>query len=125
MVEIAPTAKPPVAKIVDFKKFKYEEAKKERLARRKTKETETKEVWLGPHISEHDLEIRLGRAKEFLSEGDRVKLSVRFSGREMAYPEFGHQVLAKSKEKLADIAKMEYNPKFEGRNLTATFVPVK
>ncbi len=76
-------------------------------------------------MSEHDLEIRLNRAREFLTEGDRVKLSVRFSGRERAYPEFGYQVLDKSKEKLADIAKLDAAPRFEGRNLNATFIPQK
>lgn len=125
LVEIAPNAKPPVAKIVDFKKFKYEESKKERLAKKKIKETETKEVWLGPLIGENDLHVRLKRAIEFLQEGDRVKLSVRFSGREMAHPEFGHEVLRKSNEILKDIGTQERPPRFEGRNLTTSYKPVK
>ena len=82
-------------------------------------------MWLGPLIGAHDLETRLGRAKEFLQNGDRVKLSVRFSGREMAHPEFGYSVLKKSSEFLKDIAKQDRAPKFEGRNLTTVFVPLK
>jgi translation initiation factor IF-3 len=125
LVEIAATAKPPVVKIVDFKKFKYEEAKKERLARKKTHETDTKEVWLGPLISPHDLETRLKRAKEFLGDGDRVKLTVRFSGREMAHPEFGHQVLRKSEEFLNEIGVKDGVPRFFGRNLSLSFNPIR
>lgn len=125
MVEIAPKAVPPVAKIIDFKKFKYEESKKERLSKRKTKETETKEVWLGPLISEHDLNTRLERAKDFLRNGDRVKLSVRFSGREMAHPEFGYQVLKKAVEWLEEVSTKEREPRFEGRNLTTLIAPLQ
>lgn len=125
LVEIASSASPPVVKIVDFKKFKYEEAKKERLARKKTHETDTKEVWLGPLISPHDLETRLRRAKEFLTEGDRVKLTVRFSGREMAHPEFGHEVLKKSEQFLAEIGSKDGEPRFFGRNLSLSFNPIR
>ncbi|OGY28576.1 MAG: translation initiation factor IF-3 [Candidatus Woykebacteria bacterium RIFCSPHIGHO2_12_FULL_43_10] len=125
LVEIAPSAKPPVAKIIDFQKFKYEESKKERLSKKKTRETDTKEIWLGPLIGNHDLKTRLERAKEFLTSGDRVKLSVRFSGREMAHPEFGHDVLKRSTEYLKEIATQERAPKFEGRNLTAIYAPIK
>lgn len=125
LVEIAPNASPPVAKIIDFKKFKYEESKKERLSKKKTRETDTKEVWLGPLIGENDLHVRLDRAREFLIRGDRVKLSVRFSGREMAHPEFGHEVLRKSDEYLKDIATKDRPAKFEGRNLTTMYTPSK
>ncbi len=125
LVEIAPSAKPPVAKVIDFKKFKYEESKKERLSKKKTRETDTKEVWLGPLISDNDMRTRLNRAREFLTQGDRVKLSVRFSGREMAHPEFGHQVLKKSQEILSDIAAIERPSRFEGRNLTVIYSPNK
>lgn len=125
LVEVAGQASPPVVKMVDFKKFKYEEAKKERLARRKTHETDTKEVWLGPLISPHDLETRLNRAKEFLTIGDRVKLTVRFSGREMAHPEFGREVLKKSEENLLEFGVKDGEPRFFGRNLTLSFNPIK
>ena len=125
LVEIAPNAQPPVVRIVDFKKFKYEEGKKERLARRKTHETDTKEIWLGPLIGEHDLENRLRRAVEFLEQGDRVKLTVKFSGREMAHPEFGREVLKKAGEKLADLATPDGESRFFGRNLSLSFNPIK
>ena len=78
LVEIAPKANPPVVRIVDFKKFKYEEAKKERVAKKKTREVDTKEIWLGPLMSEHDLKIRVDQARSFLTIGDRVKLTVKF-----------------------------------------------
>jgi len=125
LIEIAANAKPPVAKIVDFKKFKYEEAKKERLAKRKTHETDTKEVWLGPLIGKHDLETRINRAKEFLGDGDRVKLTVRFSGREMAHPEFGHRVLQKSEEMLSETGSRDGEARFVGRNLSLSFSPIR
>lgn len=125
LVEVAPTAKPPVVKIVDFKKFKYEEAKKERQARRNTHEIDTKEIWLGPLMSPHDLEVRLKRAKEFFEDGDRVKLTVKFSGREMAHKEFGYEVLDKAKEYLAEVGTPYGEPKFFGRNLSLAFNPLK
>lgn len=125
MVEVAPSANPPVAKLIDFKKFKYEENKKLRLSRRGTHESSTKEVWLGPLMSDHDLDTRLKRAKEFLEDGDRVKFTVKFSGREMAHPEFGHRVLGKVKERLVGIANQDGFPKFLGRNLSVGFLPEK
>ncbi len=125
LVEVAGNASPPVAKIVDYKKFKYEEAKKERLAKRKTHEISTKEIWLGPLMGSHDLENRLKRATEFLNEGDRVKLTVKFSGREMAHPEFGHGVLNKAKAILNESGLADGDPKFLGRNLSLSFNPIK
>lgn len=110
---------------MDFKKFKYEEAKRERIARRNTHESETKEIWLGPLISPHDLENRLRRAQEFLEDGNRVKLTVKFSGREMQHPEFGHEVLKKAKVKLEDIAAADGEARFLGRNLSLAFKPTK
>jgi translation initiation factor IF-3 len=125
LVEVAPSANPPVAKLIDFKKFKYEENKKLRLSRRGTHESSTKEVWLGPLMSDHDLDTRLKRAKLFLSEGDRVKFTVKFSGREMNHPEFGHRVLGKVKDKLVGIANQDGFPRFLGRNLSVGFLPEK
>lgn len=125
LVEVAPTAKPPVTRIVDFKKFKYEEAKKERQARRNTHEIDTKEIWLGPLISSHDLENRLRRAIEFFQDGDRVKLTVKFSGREMAHKEFGYEVLEKSKTYLAEAGSPDGEPRFFGRSLSLSFSPLK
>lgn len=125
LVEISGNAQPPVVRIVDFKKFKYEEAKKDRLARKNTHQTETKEIWLGPLIGQHDLENRLRRAKEFLEIGDRVKLTVKFSGREMNHPEFGHEVLNKSKTFLNEVGEADGFPKFLGRNLSLSFKAIK
>jgi len=123
LVEVAPNAKPPVCKLIDFKKFKYEESKKQRLAKKLTKETETKELWMGPLMSEHDFNIHIKRAIEFLTAGNRVKLNVRFSGREMAHPEFGHQIIEKAKEALENIGSLDKGPVFLGRNLIASFNP--
>lgn len=125
LVEISGNADPPVVRIVDFKKFKYEESKKDRLARKNVHHTGTKEIWLGPLIGKHDLENRLRRAQEFLEEGNRVKLTVKFSGREMNHPEFGHEVLNKSKALLNEIGEADGFPKFMGRNLSLSFNPVK
>lgn len=125
LVEITENAKPPVVRIVDFKKFKYEEAKRERIARKKTHETDTKEIWLGPLIGQHDLENRLNRSIEFLKNGDRVKLTVKFSGREMNHPEFGHEVLKKSREFISEFGEPSGEAKFFGRNLTQSFNPIR
>ena len=125
LVEVAEGAKPPVVKIVDFKKFKYEEAKKERVARKNTHQIDTKEIWLGPLISPHDLENRLRRAKEFFENGDRVKLTVKFSGREMAHKEFGYEVLEKAKAHLSEVGIVDGEPKMFGRNLSLAFNPVR
>ncbi len=125
LVEISAKADPPVARIVDFKKFKYEEAKKERGAKKKVRQTGTKEIWLGPLMSDHDLEFRLARAKEFLLNGDRVKLTVKFGGREITHPEFGYKILERSVDKLADISEKDAEPKLIGRRLTMSLKPNK
>ena len=85
VIEITSKAKPPVVKIINFKKFQYEEAKKDRITRKKTKEIQTKEIWLGPLISDHDLETRTNHSKEFFSTEDRVKFTVKFKGRQMRH----------------------------------------
>jgi translation initiation factor IF-3 len=112
-------------RLVDFKKFKYEEAKKERIAKRKTKETDTKEIWLGPLISGHDLMVRVEQARNFLKVGDRVKFTVKFAGREITHPELGRQVLNKALNQLADIAEKEGEPRFVGRALSLSLQPIK
>lgn len=112
-------------KIVDFKKFKYIEAKKEREAKRKTKEIETKEIWLSPNISDHDLNIRLEKAKNFLKSGDRVKLTVRFAGRQIAHPELAHKIINKSMEIISEIGEKDGEPKMVGRALSLNVKPIK
>ena len=119
-MEIAKEAKPPVVKIVDFKKFKYTEAKKDRAARKKTKE-----IWLSPTISEHDLDIRLSRAKGFLLVGDRVKLTVKFAGRQITHPELAYNILNKSLDILSPVGEKGSEPKMAGRALSMNIKPVK
>lgn len=123
LVEVAPTAKPPVARIIDFKKFLYQEEKKRREEKKKAKTSETKEVRLGPFMDTHDLETMVRRAREFLEANDKVKLVVRFKGRQMGHPEFGHKVVRQAIDMLSDISKVDKDPHFEGRQLIAMISP--
>lgn len=118
LIEVAPQIQPPVAKILDFQKFRYGESKKERVAKRHAREVELKEVWLSPRIASHDIEVRLKRAEGFLKRGDKVKLTVKFKGRELAHPETGHNVLNKAFAYFGSSIDIEREVKFEGRNLT-------
>ena len=119
LVEIAPQAIPPVAKIVDFQKFKYEESKREQAAKKHAKDVELKEIWLSPRIAEHDLQTRLNRVEEFLKNGDKIMFRVKFRGREMAHTEFGFNLLKRIFEDLKDKISIERDPKLEGRSITA------
>lgn len=125
LVEIAPMAKPPVAKIIDFKKFLYQEEKKKREEKKKAKSSETKEVRLGPFMSENDLLVMTRRAREFLQNGDKVRLVLTFNGRQITHPEFGHKVLDKALEILSDISKVDRERKLEGRKLIILISPEK
>lgn len=125
LVEVAPKAQPPVAKIVDFKKFLYQEEKKRKEEKRKSKTVGTKEVRLGPFMSENDLSVMEKRARDFLLEGNKVKFVVFFSGRQITHPEFGHKVLDKILEKLADVSKVERERRLEGRKLIILVSPEK
>lgn len=125
LVEVAPKAQPPVCKIVDFKKFKFLESKKRQAERKKAKKVELKEVRLTPFIAENDFNFRIGRAEEFLKDGDRVKIVVRFRGREMTKKEFGYELLKKAIERLKSFSKIEVEPKFVGRQLEMVFSPLK
>ncbi len=118
LIEIAPNAAPPVAKIADFQKFRYEESKKERASRKGNSLGELKELWLSPRIAEHDLKVRLNRTEEFLKDGHKVKLTVKFKGREMAHQDLGYQVLREALALLGDKAGVERDPKMEGRKLS-------
>ena len=117
LVEIAPTAKPPVAKIIDFNKFLYQQEKKKREEKRKAKVSETKEIRLGPFMSDNDLQVMIRRGREFLEDGDKVRLVVKFRGRQITRPEFGQQVVKKVIESLSDISKVDREPHFEGKQL--------
>lgn len=124
LIEIAPNADPPVARIVDFQKFRYEESKKERGGK-KGGEGGLKELWLSPRIDEHDLRVRTTRTSQFLDKGYKVKLTVKFKGREMGHPELGHKVLQEALNVLGDKVAVEREPKFEGRRLSMIIGKVK
>jgi len=117
LIEIAPNADPPVARISDFQKFRYEENKKERASKKGASAGALKELWLSPRIAEHDLKVRLARTEEFLKEGHKVKLTVKFKGREMAHQEIGYQVLQEALNLLGDKVAVEKDAKMEGRKL--------
>lgn len=125
LVEIAPNAKPPVAKIIDFKKFLYQEEKRKREEKKKAKVSGTKEVRLGPFMSENDLEVMVRRSRDFIEDGDKVRLVVRFAGRQITHPEFGAKVIDKVTEKLSDISKIEKEKKLEGKQMIAIISPEK
>ncbi len=117
LVEVASQADPPVARIVNFQKLRYEENKKEKTSK-KDSAGGLKELWLSPRIEEHDIKVRLNRTEEFLKEGHKVKLVVKFKGREMAHRELGQKVLDEALALLGDKVSVEREPKFEGRNLS-------
>ncbi len=125
LVEVAPTAKPPVCKIMDYGKFKYEQSVKDREARKKQTRTVIKETRLTPRIAEHDFLLQAKRTAEWLDGGDKVKVTVRFRGRERERPEFGERVLHRLAETVAESGAVEQAPSLEGRNLTMTLAPVK
>jgi len=125
LVEIAPSASPPVAKIVDYKKFLYQQEKKKREEKRNAKTTETKEVRLGPFMDDHDLQISANRAKSFLEDGNKVRFVVKFRGRQVTRPQFGYEVVAKITEILSPISKIEKEPKLEGKQMIAIVAPGK
>lgn len=123
LVEIAPMAKPPVCRIMDFGKFKYEQSKRDKEARKKQKIVSVKEVKIRPNIEDHDLEVKTKNAVKFLGEGDKVKVTLMFRGREMAHAELGKQLLSKVAEITKDIATIERHPKVEGRNMIMILAP--
>ena len=118
LVKIAPRAKPPVCKIIDYGKFKYEQSRKEKEARKKQKIVDIKEVRMSPNIDKNDLNTKAGAARKFLSKGDKVKVTLRFRGREMAHMASSRVILDDFAEKLSDIAVIEKAPKIEGRSIT-------
>jgi len=117
LVKIAPTAKPPVCKIIDYGKYRYELARKEKEAKKKQKVIEVKEVRLSPNIEDNDLNTKVSAARKFIQKGDRVKVTLRFRGREMAHVQHSKQILDVFAEKMSDIAVVEKAPKLEGRQM--------
>ena len=118
LAKIAPTAKPPVCKIIDYGKYRYEMARREKEAKKKQKTIEVKEVRLSPNIDANDLNTKANAARKFIEKGDRVKVTLRFRGREMAHMQSSKQILDVFAEKLADCAVVEKAPKLEGRSMT-------
>jgi translation initiation factor IF-3 len=118
LVEISPNAEPPVAKILDYGKFKYQEQKRRNEARKKQKVIEIKEIKMRPTIDDNDYDVKMRAMRRFLDEGDKVKVTVRFRGREMLHQDLGLKVLHRVRDDLQDAAKVEQHPKMEGRQLT-------
>ncbi|MCZ6606007.1 MAG: translation initiation factor IF-3 [Alphaproteobacteria bacterium] len=123
LVEIAPNSDPPVCKILDVGKLKYQEQKKRNEARKKQKTIDIKEIKLRPNIDTHDYDVKIRNAKRFIDDGDKVKVTLRFRGREMAHQELGAQVLEKVRDELDPIAKVEQMPKMEGRQMVMVIAP--
>ena len=117
LVKIAPNAKPPVCKIIDYGKYRYELARKEKEAKKKQKTMEVKEVRLSPNIDTNDLNTKANQARKFITKGDKVKVTLRFRGREMAHVNYSKQILDSFYERLEDIAVVDKNPKMEGRSM--------
>ena len=118
LVEVAPDAEPPVCKLLDFGKYKYEAQKKASEARKKQKTIDIKEIKFRPGIDEADYEVKLRNIRRFLDEGDKVKVTMRFRGREMVHQNIGMDVLARVRDDLGELAKVEQMPKMEGRQMT-------
>lgn len=125
LVEVAPNADPPVCKLLDFGKFQYERAKREREARKARKDVEIKEVRLRPKTGEHDINTRLRQARGFLESGAKVKVRLRFRGREITHPEVARDLLQRFADELSDVSTIEQRPGFEGRTLLMILAPDK
>ena len=123
LVEVQPNAEPPVCKILDYGKFKYEAQKRANEARKKQKTIEVKEIKFRPNIDEHDYQVKMRNVNKFLSSGDKVKVTLRFRGREMAHQELGANVLSRVRDETDEIAKVEAMPKMEGRQMVMVLAP--
>ena len=123
LVEISPNADPPVCKVLDYGKYKYEAQKKANEARKKQKVIDVKEIKMRPGIDEHDYQVKMRSVKRFLGDGDKVKMTIRFRGREMAHQELGMKVLDRVREDVGELAKVEQFPKSEGRLMTMVIAP--
>ena len=123
LVEVSPNANPPVCKILDYGKFKFQAQKKAAEAKKKQKVIEVKEIKMRPNIDTHDYETKMKRINKFLDQGDKVKVTLRFRGREMAHQELGMELLQKVKAEVDEIAKVELEPKLEGRQMLMVVAP--
>ncbi len=125
LVEISPTAVPPVCRIMDYGKFKYEQKKKANESKKKQHNIQVKELRVRPRTGEHDIDVRLKQARQFLEEGDKVSLSVQFRGREVVHAEIGLDVLRRMAVDLKDVSKVEREPRLEGKRMTMILTPSK
>jgi translation initiation factor IF-3 len=125
LVEVAPEARPPVVKLMDYGKFKYEQARAAREAKKKQHTIQVKEVKFRPGIEEHDYDFKIRHARRFLEEGNKVKLTMMFRGRQVTHPELGLEVLRRVQEDLDGLAKVESQPSFEGRVMSMVLSPLK
>jgi translation initiation factor IF-3 len=123
LVEIAPNSSPPVCKIMDYGRYKFSAQKKAAEARKKQKTVEIKEIKLRPMIDDHDYDVKMRSMKRFFEEGDKVKITLRYRGREMAHQDLGTKLLDRVKTEVADIAKVEQDPRFEGRQVVMVLAP--
>lgn len=123
LVEISPNAEPPVCKVLDFGKFKYEQQKKANLARKNQKTQDVKEIKMRPGIDVHDYNVKLKKVHQFIDNGDKVKMTIRFRGREMAHQELGMEVLNRVANEMEETAKIEARPKMEGRQMIMVISP--
>ena len=123
LVEIAPSGRPPVCKIMDYGKYRYEQQKRDKEARKKQRVFDIKEVKLRPGIEDHDFDVKLKNAVRFLQDGDKVKATIMFRGRELSHPELGEELLNKLEARLAEIAIIEKRPKLEGKNMIMIIAP--
>ena len=123
LVEVAPTARPPVVRIMDYGKFKFEQAKMARVAKKKQHVIHLKEVKYRPGIDDHDFDTKTRHARRFLEEGNKVKVTLMFRGRQIAHPELGREVVDRVAQELTDVAKIESEPKFEGKSMTMILTP--
>jgi translation initiation factor IF-3 len=123
LVEVSPQVSPPVCKVLDYGKFKYEQQKKANEARKKQKTIDVKEIKMRPGIDEHDYQVKMRNVRKFLDSGDKVKMTLRFRGREMAHQELGLRVLTRVREELEDIIKIEQMPRTEGRLMVMIIAP--
>ncbi len=123
LVEVAPTSQPPVCRIMDYGKYKYEQSKKEHQTRRHQKSTQVKEIKLRPRTGKHDLDIKIRQIRAFLADGNKTKVTVTFRGREMANQELGRAMMTSVMEQLADCGQIEHVPRMEGRSLIMIMAP--
>lgn len=123
LVEVAPQAKPPVCRIMDYGRYRYEQSKREKEAKKKQKIITVKEVKLRPNIDDHDFNVKARNAIRFLKDGDKVKATIMFRGRQIVHPDIGRQLLVRLAEQVKDLATVERQPKLEGRNMIMILAP--